>query len=174
MQGAELFCEAMGNMSALGRYRELIRVFELAFRRDSYGMGRKLVQFLDPDLGFTRVEVDGWLAWRDAANHTDLAKSPKLAFERDVQPFVERMQQAGLDVLLNKAIWADASRIRRNAYSAKIAKLSPAGDLRFTQGATGSIAIDFPLDCFNAWPVRQRGIFRPERGWWAPGSGIAE
>jgi hypothetical protein len=65
------------------------------------------------------------------------------SFERDVQPFVEKMEQAALDVLLNKAVWADASRILRNAYSPKIAKLSPTRDLRLTQGTTGSICDRF-------------------------------
>jgi hypothetical protein len=174
VDGAALLVEALANTNALGRYRELLRVFELAFGRDTYGLGRKLVQFLDPELGFSRAEIDGWLKWRDAAAHADLAKSPTIAFERDVAPFVERMQQAAIDVLMNKKVWSDFSRSRREVYRPTSAKVSARGDLRMTEGTSVDIDIRFPLDCFGAWPVRQTGVFKPIPGWWMPGSGIAE
>jgi hypothetical protein len=170
--GAALLSEAFGNTNALGRYRDFVRVFELAFRLDPKSLAAPLAEFLDPAaLGYSEAEVSKWLRVRNAASHGDL-KWPDswIAFERDVQLFIARMEQGALDVLFNKKLWSDPSTRRRDVWYPTTATIDPIGGLRVTEGEFTRVAVlDFAMDCFDAWPVRMSaGNLSPPLGWWAP------
>lgn len=56
--GLALLAEAMSNKHVVGRFRELLRFFELAFARPISQTEKKLAQFLKgAELGYTREEV---------------------------------------------------------------------------------------------------------------------
>jgi len=73
-----------------------------------------------------------------------------VAFERDVTSFIDRMEQAATDVLMNKAIWSDGSLARRQVWDPTTATLSPQSGLRLTQDKPYLVSCDSAIDCFNA------------------------
>ena len=164
--GATLLAEALSNSNALGRFRDFVRLFELAFHAEPKALPPLLVAFLkDADLGYTEAEIGQWLLVRDPASHADM-KWPGswIAFERDATPFIDRMEQAATDVLLNKEVWSDPSVQRRSVWDPKAATLSPEGGLRLTEGEHFEVSYEHTVDCFNAWSVRGSAVLKPQDG----------
>jgi hypothetical protein len=167
LEGAAVMAECMNNSTYLGRYRECIRLFELAFKRPVYDLERPLWKFLEPAAPkYSRAEVKDWLSFRDKSIHADKKKSTRLAFERDVQRFMDRMRQAAQEVLFNKAHWHHTSSDRRVLWQPVVAVL-PDGGLQ----AAGPVSVRMEfLDCFYIWPAwMERGFSQPP-GWWLPAS----
>lgn len=164
-EGTALMAECLSNTTSLGRYRECIRLFELAFKRGAPLLEKPLFSFLaGSSLGYTRPEIREWIRYRDAASHADKKVAKKLAFERDVRPLMGRMHQAALDVLFNKLHWHNPGTERRSVWYPATA-LMPEKAIRGTVGHPISLPVK-PFDCFSVWPLWMKMNFARPPGWW--------
>lgn len=154
--GISLLSSALSNSNGLGRFVGFCRLFEDAFALSVSQVDNKLTQFLasNPvDLHYTRAEVKGWLSNRDGASHGDLSVATKHVMESDVLGFLPRMQQAAIDVLLNKNSWHSNSRERRGHGRPSIV-FSGESPIHIT--ATVGRPVDFQyklVDPFCHWPI---------------------
>ena len=127
--GVSLLAEALAQAHPSGRYRELVRFFELAFQLPFTQLRKRLTQFLQgANLGYTREEIQNWISKRHPATHADGRKTTEIILESDVRSLVPRMEQAAYDTLLNKRTWHDSSRERRVAWRPDAATTSPTGN----------------------------------------------
>jgi hypothetical protein len=165
--GLGLLAEVFAHERTLGRYRELMRFFELAFALPSTALSKKLYQFMSgTPFGYSRSEVNLWCSLRHGSVHGDLKITPDLVLEADVRPLIGRIEQAALDVLFNKQLWHDRSRQRRRLWLPIGGTTSAAGDIMIVQGKRPSITAQF-FDAFLAYPVDLSGILTdPPREWW--------
>jgi hypothetical protein len=111
--GVALLAEAISHKHITGRFHELIRFFERAFKRSSNALHKPLLQFLSSStLNFNKKEIYPWfLKLRNPLTHADDIEN--FLLEKDVIPSIDRMELAAYDVLLNKVNWRDASPDRR-------------------------------------------------------------
>ena len=168
ISGVALLAEALATKHSVARYRELIRFLEHAFARPLNQLEKKLSQFLvSGDLGYTRPEVQDWVAPRHGAIHGDQQQPEDLVMERDVRRFLPRMEQAAYDVLFNKAVWHNASQTRRKTLRHYAATTSTdTSAIRLTQGHDFAMHAQV-LDPFDAYPLNLEGILNPSpRDWW--------
>lgn len=169
--GVALMAEALSHGQAIAKYRDLIRLFELAFASPLNKMEKKLAQYLSKsNLGYSRPEIKEWFSMRDAATHADLKKTQKIALEADIVPFIRRMEQAAMDVLFNKEDWKNRSRTRREHLKPLARSTSSNGDFVFVKDSKVSIEFQL-LDEFGAYPVDLHGgtlTSPPQEWWWKP------
>lgn len=153
-------------VSALGRYRELIRFFEYAFRRSAMRLPKVLAKFLaGTGMNYDREEIDGWMKSRHGAMHGDRALTQRLVQDSDVRSLLPRMEQAAYDVLFNKKIWHDRSVDRRSVYVSPCAtKDSRSTSLRLTQGKEANFLVKL-YDDFDVFPRNYTVKLNPP-GWW--------
>ena len=114
--GVYLFSEALGHSSESGGFRDYIRLFENAFALSSKQLTKKMVQFLNPKMGYTTQEINSWISLRDPLNHADFKKSKNIMLTKDIQEKIHRIKQAAYDVLINKKAWHARSKERRNLW----------------------------------------------------------
>lgn len=163
--GVALMVEAMGSNHATGRFHEFIRLFERAFKLPPKKLAPEVIAFLDPRFGYTEPEVQHWFEeLRDPATHAD--ERNDIVFEADVQPVMDRMEQAAVDVLLNKKIWRDGSTERRDVWRPESGSKGP-NELFYPQGKAEGGVLGRPLDEFGAFPFDFSAHLRtPPAGWW--------
>ncbi len=149
--GAALLAEAYSHAQLSGRYREFVRLFEAAFRGAFTEMDKKLAQTLMPGMGYTRAEVRGWQALRDAFSHADGKKTDEIALESDARPIVQRMEQAALDILMNKAEWGEWSSARRDLWRPDAITVDTTGKGVVLQGSAPTLEW-LLLDEFGVFP----------------------
>jgi hypothetical protein len=169
LPGVGLLAEVSTTKHSVAKYRELIRFLEHAFARSLNKLEKKLSQFLiSGDLGYTRNEVQDWIAPRGMAPFMAIDKSAKTSSWRGtVRRFLPRLEQAAYDVLFNKAVWHDPSRTRRSTLFHCAATTNPnATDIRMTRGRDFSMQTQV-LDAFEAYPLNMHGILTsPPSDWW--------
>jgi hypothetical protein len=98
-------------------------------------MGKKLNQALLPAMGYTIEEIRAWQRLRHPSSHADGEKTMEVAFEADAWPVVQRMEQAALDVLFNKAKWWDWSSSRRSVWQPKAITTNASGQGLIAHGS---------------------------------------
>jgi len=153
VDGVAILAEALASRHAGNKYREFIRLFELAFKLSSSTIEKKLSQFLDEsNLGYSRDEVSTWLNFRHGSMHADGKKSTQLVLEADVIKFIPRMEQAAYDVLFNKAEWGVASKERVSNYKVPVATTNSKADLLITRGKPVHLSIQ-AFDEFQVYPL---------------------
>jgi hypothetical protein len=111
-----------------GRYRELVRFFELAFALPTGRLSGPFISFLrGNEFGFTGAEVHAWLSTRGQVIHADRGSNPE-SMTRVIK-YVARMELAALDLLLHKKEWhsPSAERIDDDAGDHTVADLRLAG-----------------------------------------------
>jgi len=166
-EGAAIMAECINNTTNLGRYRECIRLFELAFNRGYHAIVQPLAKFLKgAPHGYSKREVMDWVSYRNPSVHADKKESDRLTFERDVVRFMNRMQQAALEVLFNKDRWHHSSEGRRAIWTPLMAIL-PSGVQATETGRPVSVKLDF-LDCFSVWQIYLGGGVILPSGYWFP------
>lgn len=167
--GVSLLAEAFAQDHAVGRLRELFRVFERAFALPPGQLVTPLSVFLDPRYGYTTAEVNRWFVLRGPATHAD--RRPDFVLESDVRPILRRMEQAALDTLLNKKTWRTRSVDRRSLWEPTGWTKSARGNQVFKLGSTGRIGVQM-LDQFGTFPTDLRRVVagRLPPDWWAPAS----
>jgi hypothetical protein len=165
LDGAALMVEAMGSNHATGRFHEFIRLFERAFKLPPKKLTPEAVAFLDPRFGYTEPEVRHWFEeLRDPATHAD--ERNDIVFEADVQPVMERMEQAAVDLLLNKKTWRDPSTERREVWRPKSGSKGP-NELFYPQGKAEGGVQGQPLDEFGTFPLDLTARLQSApAGWW--------
>jgi len=149
LDGIALLAEAMSNDTAKGKFHELMRLFERAFKRSSKKLIEPLYQFLKLK-GYSESEVAYWIKLRHRATHAD-RKSKPLAFESDIWPVIYRMEIAAYDVLFNKIEWNKPSAKRRNIFSPPIMWDLKSKKVVIEKGTTPTMGFKI-LDQFGAYP----------------------
>jgi hypothetical protein len=164
--GVALLAEALAQNHATGRFRELFRVFERAFAVPARRLTDPLFGFLDDRYAYSRPELDSWVELRDPASHADARAW--FALERDTLPYLDRMEQAARDVLLNKATWRDPSTDRRALWNPTSWTESDTSRGNAKVGFSARIKATL-LDEFGAYRTDLRGVStRLPEEWWAP------
>jgi hypothetical protein len=150
--GGTLLAEAYAHTTLAGRFRDFVRLFELAFSRAFTQMDAKLAQTLAPGMGYTREEIRTWQALRHPFTHADGKLSSTLAFESDARKVIYRMEQAALDILFNKADWGKWSSSRRDCWRPDAMTVNSSGQLVVRQGSS-NVRIEWLLmDEFGTFP----------------------
>ena len=164
--GVALLAEAYAG-SESGRYREFVRFFELAFRAPFTQLNKKLCKFFEPTpFGYTRTEINRWVALRHPLIHADMKKSSAIAVTGDVQRHILRMEQAALDVLFNKASWSDKSIERRAVWYPEACTTSENGNIIVKQGSKLSMLFR-TYDEFDVYPrILNAKINKIEESWY--------
>jgi hypothetical protein len=168
LDGLQSLATFITQSQPLGRFREAMRFFELAFARPYNKVDKKLSQFLaSGPFGYTREEVANWLGKRDLATHGDLM-TPNV-WDADVAMFDDRIQQAVYDILFNKSDWRSPSRERRQAWDPLAGTIDNDGTPFLTQGV-GGIELSFRIfDGFGAYPHDlSANVNKPPAEWWCP------
>lgn len=115
-EGVLLLGAAISAGYGVAKVHELFRLLEHAFALPPRQLIGPLVEFLSShewDLGYTRVEVTEWVDHvRDPSTHADLQRQGNFALDHDVQRYMVRIEQAAIDVFLNKEDWHTASSTR--------------------------------------------------------------
>lgn len=146
--GIALLAEVASQTHALGKFRDLIRLLERAFRLPSSRLSEPLSDFLDPRFGTTREETAEWFAVRDPAMHADMVNH--FAMESDARPHLERMLQAATDVVFNKQVWRDPSVARSDRWRLEAWTASREGDGKTVIGTRGTTSATI-LDPFGVF-----------------------
>lgn len=168
LTGLALLAEAysFSNGHPSGRFREYIRLFELAFARSTSEMEKKLTQFLQgAELGYDRQEIASWLALRHPSAHADGKKQQSFTVDGTFIPIISRMQQAAIDVLLNKLEWHSPSPTRRRLWKPQVATTSKIGSLAIVQGGVVPFGFQF-LDPYGVFLMEPFSLEKPPPTWW--------
>lgn len=166
IDGVRLLSEALASERSLGRFNELMRLFERAFRRSPESLRPCLGKFLMfcDEFGYTEREVDGWIELRHKARHAD--RREEFATEADATLVVRRVQQAGYDVLLNKSSWRDASVARRDVWK-PVGGITAGGGVVVWQHTPGVLKAQL-MDSFDAYPMDlAAGLTSIPAEWWS-------
>ena len=166
--GLDLLAEALSQVHAGGKFRDLVRVFERAFLQTGESLRYSLSEFLsDTIFSYTCDEVKCWIDLRNRISHAD--HGSQILLEKDVAWLAHRVEQAAYDVLLNKRTWRSKNTDRRRVWKPIAGTISPYGD-RFMmkgQAATLRFRIFDPFRCFSqdlAGGLKEY----PETWWTAP------
>lgn len=163
--GVVLLAEAFSHTRAAGKYREFVRLFETAFASSFDQLEKKLYQFLLPVFGYSRQETHNWVELRDPMTHADGKKSDVIALDADVRRITQRMEQAALDVLFNKAEWHKMSKTRRELWKPIAYTTSKTGGGNILQGSTLSVKCQI-FDDFEVFPVDNLEVTTYPESWW--------
>lgn len=156
LDGAALLAEALCQDHPTGKLHEFMRLFERAFARSARTVcGKLLADYLRPlNWGYDEAEVHHWLHLRDTATHAD--RRDEYADEADTRAVINRVEQAGFDVLFNKDVWREASVCRRSALNPIYGSLAATGWKMFkTPEATVDVLFAF-FDGFGSYPLDMR------------------
>jgi hypothetical protein len=164
--GVALIAESRAHDHPTGEFHELIRLFERAFRSPVGKLPDLLAAFLHPPFSYTRSEVVHWVeTLRHPATHADVRR--EFVLEADVRPAIGRMQQAALDVLLNKARWRDPSTDRRDAWLPTAGTRDTAGTAYAFQHTSVKIIGELS-DRWGEYPLDLERRIRTPAEWWPP------
>jgi len=139
--GVRIMAEAEVVRSDLGKFREYIRLFELAFSGAGQGLYKPVLRFLTGSkVEFTKSEVRDWFVeLRGAATHAD--RSPPI-FSSELGSRISRMKVAAYDVLFNKSSWKDIDPERREV-------LRPISGAQFLTAGDEAKMVMQPRDLFG-------------------------
>lgn len=164
--GVALLAEAFAHKHPTGRLHELFRVLERAFALPAKRLGSPLVNFLHPRYGYKPDEVSGWIKLRDPATHADVRRD--FILEAEVRPTLRRLDQASVDVLVNKASWRSSDSQRRDLWRPTAWTKNEFGEGVAHLGTPGRMESRL-LDQFGAYPTDLAGVLtRLPDNWWAP------
>ena len=166
--GLSLLVEASGISHASGRFHEYIRVFERGFGKASKLLAAPMTEFLDPRFGFTVSELEVWFKeLRDPLTHAD--QRPTFLLERDINPVIDRVEQAATDVVFNKANWREADSERRALWTPQSGFVGPSGKVFLTKGTKPPMQGRL-LDEYGSLPMGLKAMISPtSMGWVAAG-----
>lgn len=165
--GLSLLVEASGISHASGRFHEYIRVFERGFGKASKLLAAPMAEFLDPRFGFTVSELEVWFKeLRDPLTHAD--QRPTFLLERDINPVIDRVEQAATDVVFNKVNWREADCERRALWTPQSGFVGPSGKVFLTKGTKPPMQGRL-LDEYGSLPMNLKAVISPiPMGWWPP------
>ena len=163
--GLSLLVEASQTNHASGRFHEFIRVFERGFGRASKLLAIPMAEFLDPRFGFTSAELKVWFEeLRDPLTHAD--QRPTFLLERDINPVIDRVEQAALDMVFNKVNWREPDSERRALWTPRSGFVGPSGKMFLTAGTRPPLQGRL-LDEYGSFPMNSEAMINPiPEGWW--------
>jgi hypothetical protein len=157
LDGVALLAEALNTVAPLGRYLQLMRLFERAFRLGPGALTDPLANLLRPSpFNIDEAEVRSWTDARAASAHAD--RREEFYLGSDVRPIVDRMLQAGYEVLMNKKLWRHASSDRRESWRPVAGSQGTGSDIFVTQRKEAKLNFQF-LDGFDSYPLVLAGPF---------------
>lgn len=175
LAGLELFAEAMAHPRDSAKFRDFVRMFELAFGIwKMKPLRQALTAFLEPSpFGYTDSEIAKWLDHtRHGLAHANVRG--EILLEEDVVPVIARVHDAAIDVLTNKAEWGTNSKARRQLWQPVSGTRSPSGDVFIVQGATPKHALRV-VDGLSGIPIDlSAGIRELPAGWWSENAGALD
>jgi hypothetical protein len=155
LDGVALLAEALNSSTALGRYMQLIRLLERAFKVGPSGITAPLAEFLKPSpFDIDLAEVETWTAARALSAHAD--RREEFYLDADVRPIVDRMQQAGYEVLLNKKDWRNSSSERREVWRPTAGSQGTGPNLFVKHDVGAAISFQF-TDGYESYPLVPAG-----------------
>jgi len=163
--GLALLAEARANPHASGQFHEFFRVFERAFKLDCEKLAGPLGTYLSgTQQGYTLPEIENWLRIRGPLTHADRRKS--FLLERDAFPVIHRMEQAAVDVVVNKKDWRDPSTTRAPRWRAAFGSCDSGSGIYVTQAQGARIQFE-PLDQFGIYPFDLNACLKKlPPDWW--------
>jgi hypothetical protein len=113
--------------------------------------------------GYTREEIQEWIAKRDPLTHADSRTAKTILFDTDVRGIIHRVEQASLDVLFNKKDWGTWSSSRRESWTPEgwTSGSGPAGVGVFGTSPTRVLMLSDP---FDVYPISSTTV-TPQPGW---------
>lgn len=152
LDGVALLAEVFAQDGAMGRFHDLVRLFERAFASPPARIAEPLSKFLQPRFAYSIDELSVWLdVYRDAATHAD--QRTHFLVEKDIRRVIPRMEQAAADVLYNKENWRSKDAARREKWFPRVGLVGK--DERLFRGAHQS-SVTFTwefMDEFDAFPL---------------------
>lgn len=163
--GICLMAEALAQRHASGQFHEFFRVFERAFRTDCEKLIVPLSAFLSTGLcGYTKEEISHWVRLRGPLTHAD--RRPEFYMERDLRRVIARLEQAAVDVLVNKKNWRDTSPDREWRWRQPSGSSDSESGVFVTQGQSNEVRFAI-LDDFGVYPRDLTVSFKtPPNGAW--------
>jgi hypothetical protein len=155
MEGLAMLADSLSEDTALGRVRELLRLFERAFRRGPADCIDPLTTLLSQAprhdaTQYSKEEVKAWfLVLRPRVVHGD--RPANTARSPDVAQYLARVEYAAYDVLLNKATWGHPSATRRNAIALRSAPTADRSGVTVLEPGA-DIAVNW-LDPYGVFPT---------------------
>jgi hypothetical protein len=166
--GVALLAEALAAERKTGRFIDLMRLFERAFRLSPGKLAKPLTNFLEPKFGYDEKEVTHWTdKLRGGAAHAD--RRATFLMEADVRPYLHRAEQAAWDVLLNKAEWRRPSTTRRAIWNPTAGTTAPKNGLTGVVGSTLPLLAEL-LDRWEEFPLDLESRAHIPETWWPPAS----
>ena len=166
LDGVTLLADAFAG-DEMGRYREFVRFFELAFNNAFVDLRKKLTKFLQSTpFEYSRSEIDEWADLRHPSMHADMKQTRHVATATDVQRLLGRMEQAALDVLFNKAEWHGKSTRRRFAWVPDAFSRGGGKQPVVRQNSTNVSMMIRKFDAFDVYPVLWECKVSPIRDSW--------
>lgn len=157
LDGVALLGEALNSHAPLGRYMQLIRLFERAFKLGPGSLTKPLAEVLRPSLlGIDETEVSSWTSARGFSAHAD--RREEFYLDADVRPIVDRMLLAGYEVLLNKKTWRDSTTGRRDIWRPSAGSRGTGHNIFVTQGKAATLTFQMS-DGFESYPLVLGGPF---------------
>jgi hypothetical protein len=157
LDGVALLSEALNSTTSLGRYMQLIRLFERAFKDSPWKLTKPLAELLAPSpFGIDEAEVTSWTSARDMSAHAD--RREEFHLDADVRPIVDRMLLASYEVLMNKKTWRDKTSERRDIWRPTAGPQGTGSAIFVTQGKGAALTFQIS-DGFEAYPMVLGGPF---------------
>lgn len=115
MDGVALMSEALSCDNSSAKFKEFIRVFELAFKRENRGLIKPLSKFLNNcNRNYSENEIEKWISfYRHKSIH---ANGSEFLLEAHINTIIHRVEQAAYEVLLTKTEWGNASTNRTSTW----------------------------------------------------------
>jgi hypothetical protein len=160
LDGLSLLSEALSHQHATGRFHDLIRFFERSFNKTGNGLHNPMYQFLSgANLKFSKKEVGKWT--NELRNPTTHAKDKLFLMELDVLPFVERMELAAYDILLNKLKWNNHSSERKNSWQPDYGPGDCGYQIFIKEGIPNANSLLFVFDSLGVYGFRNYEKYLP-------------
>jgi hypothetical protein len=172
LDGVKIFSEALSSKSPSGKFREFIRLFERAFKRENRGLIKPLTSFLETaeKLEYNEDEIKDWIGVRHRLNHSNSKEG--FLIDREIIHQIPRIEQAAYDILFNKNDWGNKSLLRRDLFKFQ-RRVNKNNQVVLKPESTENISL-IMYDETRTFPVSYMARFDPSKipsEWWYEGDG---
>lgn len=152
IDGISILTEATNSNHAIGAFRDYIRLYERAFKRNkNSGIISKIIQFSNQtEFKYSKNELNTWFNLRDPASHGD--KKEITILESDIKKYLHRMRQMAYDILLNKKDWNSEKTEREERWKPKLGTFTDEDDIFIYKGLSSQAKATL-LDEFGRYPM---------------------
>jgi hypothetical protein len=172
--GVSLFAEHLSHEDGSAKLYDLVRLLERAFaapyREVLDSLLLSFVHGSPHQYGYTAEELAVWVDTRDRAGHYDRRDS--YATEAECRRLIPRIEQAVLDVLMNKVTWHDDSIARRSTWHPFAGSTDAHGGLFVTRRKPATI-VSGMVDIFGCYPLDLDTLVKWPAGWFTRTSNVS-